>query len=210
LAQPKGTINGRPIDDKVFAYPDRRNLELRFEAKNHHPVTAADKPEIDAEIQTMRCAYLSHVIEDTLRDDQMKTLAVAITQSDLDRLQQAMESPSATYQRGHAQMVAMQQAIDAINKGEDPAAVHARLVKPYMTFQQWESMRLSEGNPTGGVEVRPFRGDERLTSVRQNENELQAAAHVRVAEHLQSAPLERVMRTRDGHPFWKVLMVGSV
>ena len=66
------------------------------------------------------------------------------------------------------------------------------------------------GRVGGGVEVRPFRRDERLTSVRQNENELQAAAHARVAEHLQSPSLERVMQACDGHPFRKVLMVGSV
>jgi hypothetical protein len=62
----------------------------------------------------------------------------------------------------------------------------------------------------GGVEVRPFRGDERLTSVRQNQDELQAAAHARVSEHLQSPSVEWVMRTGDGHPFRKVLRVGSV
>ena len=36
------------------------------------------------------------------------------------------------------------------------------------------------------------------------------AAHARLTEHLQRLSLERVMRTRDGHPFRKVLMVGSV
>ena len=60
------------------------------------------------------------------------------------------------------------------------------------------------------LEVGPVGGNQRLTSVRQNEDELQAAAHARVSEHLQSPPLERVMRTRDGRPFRKVLMVGSV
>ena len=60
------------------------------------------------------------------------------------------------------------------------------------------------------LDVRPIGRDQRLTSVRQNENELQAAAHARVPEHLQRLPLERVMQTRDGYPFRKVLMVGSV
>ena len=60
------------------------------------------------------------------------------------------------------------------------------------------------------LEVRPIGRDQRLTSVRQNENELQAAAHARLPEDLQRLSFEGVMRTRDGHPFRKVLMMGSV
>jgi len=61
-----------------------------------------------------------------------------------------------------------------------------------------------------GLEIRPFGGDQRLTSVRQNDNELQAVAHVRVTEDLQRLSFEGVMRASDGHPFWKVPMMGSV
>ena len=60
------------------------------------------------------------------------------------------------------------------------------------------------------LEVCPFGGDQRLASVRQNENELQAALHVCVPEDLQRLSLERVMRAGDGHPLREVLTVGSV
>jgi hypothetical protein len=61
-----------------------------------------------------------------------------------------------------------------------------------------------------GFEIGPFRRDQRLTAVRQNENELQTAAHVRVPQNLQRLPLKGVMRTRDGHLLREVLTVGSV
>ena len=61
-----------------------------------------------------------------------------------------------------------------------------------------------------GSQVRPFCGDERLASVRQNENELQATAHARVPEHLQGLSLEGVMRAGDHHWLREVLTVGSV
>jgi hypothetical protein len=60
------------------------------------------------------------------------------------------------------------------------------------------------------LEVRPIGGDQRLTSVRQNEDELQAAGHARLAEDLQRLSLEGMMRTGDRYPFRKVLTVGSV
>ena len=60
------------------------------------------------------------------------------------------------------------------------------------------------------LEVCPFGGDQRLASVRQNENELQAAGHARLPEDLQRLSFEWVMGTGDGHPFREVLMVGSV
>jgi hypothetical protein len=61
-----------------------------------------------------------------------------------------------------------------------------------------------------GLEVCPVSGDQRLTSVRQNEHELQAAGHAGLPEDLQRLSLKWVMRTGDSHSFRKVLMVGSV
>jgi hypothetical protein len=60
------------------------------------------------------------------------------------------------------------------------------------------------------VAVRPLDGDERLASIRQNENELQASRHAYLAEDLQRESFEGVMRTGDGHPLRKVLMMGSL
>ena len=60
------------------------------------------------------------------------------------------------------------------------------------------------------VDVRPVGGDQRLTAVRQNENELQAVAHTRVPEYLQRLSLKWVARAGNGHPLWKLLMVGSL
>jgi hypothetical protein len=62
----------------------------------------------------------------------------------------------------------------------------------------------------GRVEVRPLGGDQRLTPVRQNEDELQAGRHARLSEHLQGLPLEWVMWAGDSHSLREVLMVGSV
>jgi hypothetical protein len=61
-----------------------------------------------------------------------------------------------------------------------------------------------------GLEVCPVSGNQGLTSVRQNEHELQAARHARMPENLQRLPFKWVVRTSDGHPFREVLMVGSV
>jgi hypothetical protein len=59
-------------------------------------------------------------------------------------------------------------------------------------------------------EVRPVGGDQRFTAVWQNKNELQAIRHAGLTEDLQRLSVEWVMRTRDGHPFGEVLMMGSV
>jgi hypothetical protein len=60
------------------------------------------------------------------------------------------------------------------------------------------------------VEVRPLSGNQRLTTVRQYDHKLQAAGHAGLPKDLQRLPMEWMMGTRDGHTFWKVLMVGSV
>jgi hypothetical protein len=60
------------------------------------------------------------------------------------------------------------------------------------------------------LEVRPVSGNQRLTSVRQNEHELQAAGHAGMPENLQRLSLKWVMRTGDRHPLREVLMLGSV
>jgi hypothetical protein len=61
-----------------------------------------------------------------------------------------------------------------------------------------------------GLEIGPLSGDQRFAPIRQNENELQTAAHARVTEDLQRLSLERVMRARDNHSLRKLLTVGSV
>src|SRR5215472_7585902 len=66
------------------------------------------------------------------------------------------------------------------------------------------------GRDPGGLEVRPFGGDERLASIRQNKNELQSVLPVRVPQDFQRLSFERVVRTRDGDPLGEVLTVGSV
>jgi hypothetical protein len=60
------------------------------------------------------------------------------------------------------------------------------------------------------LEVGPVGGDQRLASVRQNENELQAAAHARMPENFQRLSLKWMMWTSDGHSFREVPMMGSV
>jgi len=60
------------------------------------------------------------------------------------------------------------------------------------------------------VEVCPLGGNQRLTAVRQYDHKLQAAGHAGLPKDLQRLPMEWMMRTCDGHTFWKVLMVGSV
>ena len=60
------------------------------------------------------------------------------------------------------------------------------------------------------LKVCPVSRDQGLTSVGQNEHELQAVGHARMPENLQRLPFKWVVRTSDGHPFREVLMVGSV
>jgi len=66
------------------------------------------------------------------------------------------------------------------------------------------------GRDRVGLEVRPFSGNQRLASVRQDQNELQSVLPVRVAQDFQRLSFERVVRTGDGHPLGEVLRVGSV
>jgi hypothetical protein len=66
------------------------------------------------------------------------------------------------------------------------------------------------GRDRVGLEVRPFGGNQRPASVRQNQNELQSVLPVRVSQDFQRPSLERVVWTRDGHPLGEVLRVGSV
>jgi hypothetical protein len=81
--------------------------------------------------------------------------------------------------------------------------------KTHQIIQRTDERRILWRGGTG-LEVRPVGGDQRFTSVRQNEDELQAARHARLAENLKRLSLEGVMRAGDGHALWKVLTVGSV
>ena len=60
------------------------------------------------------------------------------------------------------------------------------------------------------VAVGPFGGNQRLTSIRQDEYKLQAGWHARLAEDFERLPMQRMMRASDGDAFGKVLMMGSV
>ena len=61
-----------------------------------------------------------------------------------------------------------------------------------------------------GLVVRPVSGDQRLTAVWQNKNELQTTRHAGLPQDLQRLSVKWVMWTRDGHAFGEVLMMGSV
>ena len=61
-----------------------------------------------------------------------------------------------------------------------------------------------------GVEVRPFGGNQRLTSVRQDEYKLQAGGHAGLAKDLERLPMKRMMRADNSYAFREVLMMGSV
>jgi hypothetical protein len=63
----------------------------------------------------------------------------------------------------------------------------------------------------GGIlKIRPVGGYPRLTAVRQNEHELQTALHAHLSKDLQRLSLKRVMWTRYGDAFGKLLMMGIV
>jgi hypothetical protein len=62
----------------------------------------------------------------------------------------------------------------------------------------------------GRLKVCPVGGDQRLAAVGQKEHELQAGGHADLAQDLQRLSVEGVVRTRNGHAFGKVLMMGSV
>jgi len=62
----------------------------------------------------------------------------------------------------------------------------------------------------GRLKVCPVGGDQRLAAIGQKEHELQAGGHADLAQDLQRLSFEWVVRTRDGHAFGEVLMMGSV
>ena len=143
------TVNGHPIDANEFVPADRQKLEARFQAQHHRQPTAADQSKIDAQVQAERCGRLLYMIEQTLRDEHMERLAGPVTEADLDRVRKSMESPTEAFKRGHASMVAMQKAMDAVDKGADPADVYKRLLNYNQTVDprllaDWEKMRRDE------------------------------------------------------------------
>jgi hypothetical protein len=90
--------------------------------------------------------------------------------------------------------------------GTPKEGIH-KVAGPEQIFKRPDELRTLR-SATG--EVRPFRGDQRLASVWQDENELQAAAHVRVPQDLQGLSFEGVMRAGDDHSLREVPTVGSV
>jgi hypothetical protein len=82
-------------------------------------------------------------------------------------------------------------------------------VEPQQVLQGPDQLRFRI-RAWGRFEIGPFSGNQRLAAVRQDENELQAAAHVRMPEDLQGPSFERMMWTRDLHSLGEVPRVGSV
>jgi hypothetical protein len=60
------------------------------------------------------------------------------------------------------------------------------------------------------MEIGPVGRDQRLTSVRQNEHELQARGHAGLPQDLERLSMEWMMRPCDGDAFGKVLTMGSL
>lgn len=66
------------------------------------------------------------------------------------------------------------------------------------------------GRDGARLEVRPFSGNQGLTSVRQNQDEMQAAVPVGVSQDIEGSAVKRVIGARDCYPLGKVPGVGSV
>jgi hypothetical protein len=62
----------------------------------------------------------------------------------------------------------------------------------------------------GGYEIGPLNGNLGPAMIRQNQDQVTAAALVQTSEHGQRLAVKRVMRTCDGDPLRVVLEVGSV
>ena len=75
-------------------------------------------------------------------------------------------------------------------------------------FPRADEVAILSGSGRG--EICPVCRHQRLTSVRQNENELQAVVHTRVPEDLQRLSFKWVMRTRDRYPLRVVPGMGSL
>jgi hypothetical protein len=145
-AQPKGTVNGRPIDDKAFVQPNRAAIETQLQARFTHPPTSV---EVEAAVQADRCSRLRSYIDGMLHEDQIKRLGISITDADMEAARHRfmdpdptrnhnMEPPEVTYKRGVATSQALLAALEAVDKGEDPAAVHERLLKPYLPLEAFQ------------------------------------------------------------------------
>ena len=66
------------------------------------------------------------------------------------------------------------------------------------------------GGAGGLLKIGPVGGDQRLTAVRQKDDELQAVRHPHLSKDIQRSPFEWMMPARDGDAFGEVLMMGSV
>jgi hypothetical protein len=60
------------------------------------------------------------------------------------------------------------------------------------------------------VEVCPFSGNQRFTSIRENKQKLQGPAHAGLPQKLQRLSFKGVVRTNNCYSLREVLMVGSV
>jgi len=65
-------------------------------------------------------------------------------------------------------------------------------------------------NAGSSFDVRPVGRDQRLTSVWQNDQKVQAARHSCLPKYFERLSFKCVMRAGNRHPLRKVLMVGSV
>jgi hypothetical protein len=147
-AQPKGTINGHPIDDAGFIEPKRAGIERELQMKLHHPPSSDD---VDAAVQAYRCNRLREVIDGMLREEQAKHLAISVTSADMEAARHRfmdpdpsrnynMEPPEVTYKRNLATNQALLAALEAVDKGEDPKAVQERLLKSYLPLETFQMM----------------------------------------------------------------------
>jgi hypothetical protein len=77
-------------------------------------------------------------------------------------------------------------------------------------FQRADEMVTAHLRRRGDSEIRPVCRNQRSTSVRQNQNEIQALLPDGVAENFQRPSFKRMMAARDGYTFRVFPEVGSL
>jgi hypothetical protein len=170
-AQPKGTINGHPIADKVFDYPPRQQVETMWQVQNRRPVGRGDHPAIDAQVQARRCNSLSNAIRLELRDEQIGRLGVTVTDADIadvkTKIRMAKPEDEARSNNEYARLVLA--ALDAVKGGEDSQAVYNRMLKPLgMQEQSWQ-IEAIQGQTEAGRKMLQERLTMTAESVRQSQ-----------------------------------------
>src|ERR1051326_1330621 len=148
-----GTVDGRPIPDRVFTEYRASATDQFKDSHKREPATAADEQEIEATVQNSLCGRLRAAITQMVRQEQADTFGVVATAQELEKERQRTQMPNPRRIRDHAEAAVA--AFAAIDKGDDPKKVYEQMVKPRGIDEiEWNIYLKSRTTEAGRARIR--------------------------------------------------------